>query len=53
MLKDFVKKLPDKHKGKTSDFRGVFRTRSNINDGDFLRKWLTLTILYRRSSTGF
>ena len=38
MLEDFLKKLPDKHKGKTSDFRGVFRARSNIYNGDFLRK---------------
>ena len=53
MLEAFLKKLPDKHKGKTSDFRGLFRARSNIYDGDFLQKYLTLTILYRSSSTGF
>ena len=38
MLEAFLKKLPDKHKGKTSDFRGLFRTRSNIYNGDFFAK---------------
>ena len=40
MLKAFFKKLLDKNsdKKKTSEFRGVFRTRSNIYDRDFLRK---------------